>query len=66
MQLKIDTLPISKREQDVLKLMLKGKTNKEISKELGICVGTTKAHVSRIFDKTDCRNRSEIILKCIT
>jgi two-component system, NarL family, response regulator LiaR len=52
---------ITSREMDVLKLMVAGKSNVEISKELVISLPTVKTHVSHILSKTGAKSRSEAI-----
>jgi len=51
---------LSKREKDVLKLILEGKTNEEIAKKLFISINTVKKHLSHIFNKTEVHNRTEL------
>src|SRR3954454_19254550 len=54
-----DTL--SKREIEVLKLMAKGKSNKEIGTALFISEGTVKSHVKSIFAKLNVISRTEAV-----
>jgi DNA-binding CsgD family transcriptional regulator len=54
---------ISRREQDVIRLVLQGKINKEIENELFISIHTVKAHVSNIFKKVGVSNRFHLISK---
>ncbi len=56
---KIMVLPnnLTKRELDVLKLVVKGYSNIEIAKELSISVNTSKAHVSSILYKLNITSR---------
>ena len=51
------TKMLSGREFEVLKLVVLGKSNTEIAKELNITVHTAKAHVCSIFSKmsVNCR-----------
>lgn len=51
---------ISKREQEVIGLICKGKTNKEIEDLLFISLQTVKDHVYSIYRKTGVRNRVEL------
>jgi DNA-binding NarL/FixJ family response regulator len=48
---------LSPRERDVLLLIAKGLNNKQIARELGLSVHTTKHHVSRLFDRIDVVSR---------
>jgi NarL family two-component system response regulator LiaR len=54
---------LSKREQEVLELIAKGKTNSDIAHALFISVRTVKFHVSSILTKLNARNRTEAALK---
>jgi DNA-binding NarL/FixJ family response regulator len=48
---------LSPRERDVFLLIAKGLNNKQIARELGLSVHTTKHHVSRLFDRIDVVSR---------
>ena len=50
---------LTSREVDVLRLIVAGKTNKEIAEELLIGVTTVYTHVSNILGKTKTANRTE-------
>ncbi len=52
---------ISKREEEVIQQLCEGKTNKEISDALFISLQTVKDHVYRIYQKTDVKNRVQLI-----
>ncbi len=52
---------LSAREIDVLKLMAKGKSNKEIGSALFISEGTVKSHVKAIFAKMNVISRTEAV-----
>lgn len=52
---------ISPREEEVLELIVHGKTNKEIASALFISEHTVKNHLSRIFSKMNVTDRSQII-----
>jgi DNA-binding NarL/FixJ family response regulator len=54
-----DTL--SKREIEVLKLMAKGRSNKEIASALFISEGTVKSHGKAIFAKMNVVSRPEAV-----
>ncbi|WP_261914323.1 response regulator transcription factor [Paraclostridium bifermentans] len=53
----IETL--TKREQEILVCIAKGKTNIEISKELYITEHTVKKHTSNIFSKLNLKDRMQ-------
>jgi DNA-binding NarL/FixJ family response regulator len=54
---KLDTL--SPRQRDVLKLVVKGKSNKEIARDLDLGEGTVKVHMSALFRSLGTGSRSE-------
>lgn len=51
---------MTKREQEVLKLLLQGHTNKQIAISLGISDFTVRDHVSSILRKKVARSRAEL------
>ncbi|MBA7679336.1 hypothetical protein ES703_87625 [subsurface metagenome] len=57
----LEEYKISKREEEVIQQLCKGKTNKEISETLFISLQTVKDHVYRIYQKTDVKNRVQLI-----
>lgn len=52
----------SKREEDVLRLLLRGHTNKEIAEGLLISDKTVKHYVTVLIQKLHVRNRVEVVL----
>ncbi len=52
---------ISAREQEILHLILRGRSNKDIEDELFIAMPTVKSHIYSIFRKTGVKNRLELI-----
>jgi DNA-binding NarL/FixJ family response regulator len=53
---------LTARELEVLELLAKGMTNKEIAADLVITVRTVKFHVSSILQELDAGNRTEAVL----
>ena len=54
------TLALTDREEEVLALLLDGKSNQEIGAALHISIGTVKAHVHGIFRKAKITHRYEL------
>lgn len=52
----------SKREEDVLQLLLRGNTNKQIALALSISDKTVKHHMTVLIQKLNVRNRVEVLL----
>src|SRR5574341_376437 len=49
------------REQEVLKLLVEGQTNRQIALRLGLSVSTVKTHVSNILSKLNASSRAEAV-----
>lgn len=56
---------LTDREMDVMKLISKGMSNKDISKELLITERTVKNHVSKILTKLSVNDRTQALIKCL-
>ena len=54
---------LTPRECDVVKLLITGLTNKEISAELHISNETVKSHVEHIFRKLDVHSRIQAVIR---
>ena len=55
--------PLSRRELEVLELIIEGYTNREIAGQLHISVNTVKKHINHIFSKLDVKNRVQAIMQ---
>jgi len=53
-----DVQPLTTRELEVLRLIARGLTDREISTELGVSARTVGNHVQAILNKTGCTNRT--------
>lgn len=58
----IDLSILTPRELEVTKLVAKGYNNKKISAELFLSEGTVKNYVSRILDKLQLENRTDLAI----
>lgn len=56
---------LSPREEEVLQLVVAGKTNGEIAQALAIRQNTVKNHVAHIFDKFNVNTRAELIARVL-
>lgn len=53
---------LSHRETEVLRLVARGLTNKQVARELGITLSTVKTHVKGILSKLDLSSRTQAAL----
>lgn len=58
-------MPLTDREKEVLYLILKEKSNKEIADELFVSVRTIDAHKRNLLDKTGSKNVAGLVLYAI-
>lgn len=56
---------LSPRELDVLQLLARGLSNKEIGAQLGVVEGTVKIHVANIFGKLGVSDRTQALIEAI-
>jgi DNA-binding CsgD family transcriptional regulator len=58
--------PLTRRELEIVQLMSKGKSNREISVILGISAITLKSHVAKLYRKLDVQNRADAVSRGLT
>lgn len=52
---------LSRKEREVLHLILQGKSNQQICDELFISLSTLKSHINHIYHKMEVKRRQEIM-----
>jgi DNA-binding NarL/FixJ family response regulator len=57
-----DAPALTGRQLEVVRLLAKGQSNKEIARALGITEGTVKVHLLSVFRVLGVRNRTEAVL----
>ena len=55
--------PLSERELEVLRLIASGKSNRGISSELYVSVGTVKTHINNLYRKLDAHSRTQALAR---
>jgi two-component system NarL family response regulator len=56
---------LSPREMEILTLVARGKSNKEIGAELAISEGTVRVHASNLLSKLHCSGRAQAVSEAI-
>lgn len=56
-----DKYQLTRREQDVLELIVSGMSNKLIANELGLGVATVKTHLIHLYRKTEAVSRTDLL-----
>ncbi len=62
---RIDMTELTQRELDVLKLLVTGLSNQDISQTLSISEGTVKFHVNNILNKFGVRDRTQAVIMAL-
>lgn len=57
--------PLTARERQVLRLLMQGKTNREIARELIVSPGTVKVHVEHIIAKLGVSDRTQAAVRAL-
>ncbi len=58
-------LSLSPRQTEVIQLLFKGHSDKQIARELQIAVPTVRTHLTRLFSRFDLQDRHELILHIV-
>jgi LuxR family maltose regulon positive regulatory protein len=56
---------LSDREREVVRLVARGETGKEIAAELGIAHETVRTHVRNAMTKLNARSRAHLVAKAL-
>jgi len=56
---------LTRREMDVLQMLIKGRSNREIGTALFLCEDTVKAHFKTLFAKLNVQDRTEAAISAI-
>ncbi len=56
------TIALSKRQSQLIALLVQGLKNKEVAEVLGISEGTVKAYLTTLFEKVGAKDRFELAL----
>lgn len=59
----IKALGLTGREVEMLEFLRKGKSNKEIARDLGVSPNTIKTHLANLYEKLGVKNRTQAVTK---
>lgn len=63
---RVSALPrLPPRTREVLELLLKGRSEKEVARELGLSVHTVHVHVKQLYRKLEVTSRGELLARCL-
>ena len=54
---------LSEKEKDIIDLLARGKTQKEIARDLFMSIGTVEAKTAALRRRFDCVNSTELVAK---
>jgi DNA-binding NarL/FixJ family response regulator len=57
--------PLSRREQEIVRLLLGGATNRGIAADLGVSEHTVKVQLGRLYEKVGVTSRLELAMKIL-
>jgi DNA-binding CsgD family transcriptional regulator len=60
-EVRLRELGITRRELEILELIARGLSNREIAEKLFVSENTVKSHSSRLFDKLSARRRTQAV-----
>ena len=61
----MDIYNFTTREKEILKLLVNGYDNAEMSKKLAVSLHTVKAHICNILQKLDAKDRTQAAIKAL-
>ncbi|MEP3891292.1 MAG: response regulator transcription factor [Hellea sp.] len=59
----IEALGLTRRELEMLTFLSRGKSNKEIARDLGLSPNTIKTHLANLYVKLGVKNRTQAVSK---
>lgn len=62
---RMESIGLSEREKDVARLVMNGRSNKEIAQAMGITEHTVKEHLRETFKKAEVRSRTALVVRIL-
>ena len=62
-EVELEKLKLTRREYEILQLVIKGHSNSDIANNLFLSISTVKTHVSNLYTKMNVKRRAQAIAK---
>ena len=64
-QLRLDRTPLTKREKEVVALLVSGASTRQIAEQTGLTVATVHTYLKRIYSKLGVHSRVELVARMV-
>lgn len=64
-QLRLDRTPLTKREKEVVSLLVSGASTRQIAEQTGLTVATVHTYLKRIYSKLGVHSRVELVARMV-
>lgn len=65
LDVKLSTFPLTTRQQEIARLVIRGYANRDIAEQLFVCEQTVKDHLHDIFRQLHIRRRTELVSRVL-
>ena len=65
MQSRLDRTPLTKREKEVVSLLVSGASTRQIAEQTGLTVATVHTYLKRIYSKLGVHSRVELVARMV-
>ena len=61
----MDRRTLTKREVEVVDIIMRGGTNQDTARALGVSMATVKRHLANVMIKWNCANRTQVAVRAV-
>ena len=61
----MDRRALTKREVEVVDIIMRGGTNQDAARALGVSMATVKRHLANVMIKWNCANRTQVAVRAV-
>jgi len=65
-QSRLDRTPLTKREKEVVSLLVSGASTRQIAEQTGLTVATVHTYLKRIYSKLGVHSRAELLARFVS